>query len=51
MHLRNVNNDETTQVKRCFECPFTCTSAYHTMSSLLHHCEEEHEHSLGKTIF
>ena len=46
--MRNVHNDETCQVKR-FEC-FSCgsQSSFHTMMSLLQHCEKEHEHSLGK---
>ena len=49
MHMRNVHNDETCQVKR-FECPFSCgsQSSFHTMMSLVQHCEKEHEHSLGK---
>ena len=51
VHMRNVHNDESCQVKRRFECPFSCgsKSSHRTMVTLLQHCEREHEHSLGIT--
>ena len=50
MHMRNVHNGETSQVKRRFECPFSCgsQSSFRTMMSFLQHCERVHEHLLGE---
>ena len=40
-----IDQDDCT---RNFVCPFTCEIRYRTNTELLTHCDEVHQHALGK---
>ena len=50
--VQHKNNDEEVKKVNRFQCPFKCgKEPFRTMASLLTHCEEDHNHSLGNIIY